>query len=144
MENVYCIQCKKTIGVTERLCPSCGADQRPPSQRPVPLYSPAQGYSSEVETPLGHVFLMWGAFILDLVVRFMTADVTYKTGLFSPPWFLGFLISMAFWITTLVLAVKLVRGESRAGRINGGIVLTLSGILVLLIILGFAVILLRK
>ena len=35
MEAIYCVQCKNILETSDIFCKSCGADQRPPQQRPV-------------------------------------------------------------------------------------------------------------
>jgi len=35
MDAIYCVQCKKAIEAADVFCKLCGADQRPPKQRPV-------------------------------------------------------------------------------------------------------------
>lgn len=42
LDSVYCVQCKKPIEAADVFCKLCGADQRPPKQRPVAASLPPQ------------------------------------------------------------------------------------------------------
>ena len=55
MDAVYCVQCRKPIEIPDVFCKQCGADQRPPNQRPIlvpvthslpPNIPPPSGYNA--------------------------------------------------------------------------------------------------